>query len=545
MPPGRPKARTRVLKWVIVAITTPLLLAAVLSVYFWRFLPLNRDWVVETLEKRYQCDVELKSFSVSFFPTVGIAGEGLVLKRKDAANLPPLASIRKFSASGDWLSLLRQPRHLGKVRLEGLVMVVPSRRSQAQANREGKGSPLVTGARPHRSQAQAKKAQQVDEAQPVSAYVLDEILVDDASLSILPANPNKPPHVFEIHKLRMQSAGLGQPMSFQASLTNPKPLGLVQASGRFGPWSADDPALTPLSGTYTFSHADLSTIHGLGGTLSSSGSYEGVLSQIRVQGETDTPDFDLGISGNKLHLKTQFSAVVDGVSGDTLLRPVTAHLLGSSIVARGGVTRAAGRNGKIILLDVSAQPGRVEDFLRLAVKSATPSMTGAASIQTKFDLHPGEEEIVKRLKLNGSFAVRSAQFTNPEVEAKITSLSRRGQGKPRDQDLQNARFDMQGNFVLADAQLTFSSLSFSVPGATVQLQGTFGLLSQALDFHGTLRLQARVSQTTTGIKSVLLKAVDPFFEGKGAGTVLPIRITGTREEPSFQIEIGKVLKKEK
>jgi hypothetical protein len=224
---------------------------------------------------------------------------------------------------------------------------------------------------------------------------------------------------------------------------------------------------------------------------------------------------------------------------------VTAQLLGSTIVARGGVTQVAGGNGRIILLDVSAKPARVEDFLRLAVKSATPSMTGAASLQTKFDLHPGEEEIAKRLNLDGSFTVRSAQFTNPEVEAKITSLSRRSQGKPRDDDLQNARFDLQGHFVLANSQVTFSSLSFSVPGATVQLEGTFGLLSQALDFHGTLRLQARVSQTTTGIKSLLLKAIDPLFEGKGAGTILPIKITGTREAPSFRVEIGKALEGEK
>jgi hypothetical protein len=516
MQPERPTTRRRVFKPVIIALGVPLLLAVISMICLWRFPPLSREWVVETLEKRYQCEVELKSFSASFFPAVSIAGEGLVLKRRDRANLPPLASIRKFSVSVDWVGLLRQPRHLGQVRLEGLVIVIPPRQSEAQAKKKQQASP----------------------------FVLDGVFADGAILNILPVNLNKPPHVFEIHKLRMQSAGVGQPMYFQATLTNPTPVGQIQSSGRFGPWNTDDPSLTPISGTYTFSHADLSTIRGLGGTLSSHGSYEGVLSQIRVQGETDTPDFDLGISGNKLRLKTQFSAVVDGVNGDTLLRPVSAQLLGSTIVARGGVTQVAGRKGRIILLDVSAKPARVEDFLRLAVKSTTPSIIGAASVQTKFDLHPGEEEIAKRLKLDGSFIVQSARFVNPEVEAKISSLSRRGQGKPRDDDIQNARFDMQGHFVLANSQVTFSSLSFSVPGATVQLQGTFGLLSQALDFHGTLRLQAKVSQTTTGIKSLLLKAINPLFEGKGAGTVVPIKITGTRGEPSFQIEIGKVLKRE-
>ena len=516
MQPQRLASRRRVFRSAIIVLGVPFLLAAILVIYFWRFPPVNREWVVETLEKHYQCDVELKSFNASFFPAASIAGEGLVLKRRDGANLPPLACIRKFSVSADWLGLLRQPRHFRQVRLEGLVMVIPPRQSQGQVKKE----------------------------RQVSPFVLDEVFADGAMLSILPANLNKPPHVFEIHKLRMQSAGLGQPMSFQVTLTNPTPVGQIQSSGRFGPWNTDEPSLTPVSGNYTFSHADLSTIRGLGGTLSSHGSYEGVLSQIQVQGETDTPDFDLGISGNKLRLKTKFSAVVDGVDGDTHLQPVSAQLLGSTIVTRGGVTQVAGRNGRIILLDVSAKPARLEDFLRLAVKSTTPSMTGAASVQTKFDLHPGEEEIAKRLKLDGSFSVQSARFTNPEVEAKITSLSRRGQGKPRDDDLQNARFDMQGHFVLANSQVTFSSLSFSVPGATVQLQGTFGLLSQALDFHGTLRLQAKVSQTTTGIKSLLLKAIDPLFEGEGAGTVLPIKITGTREEPSFQLEIGKALKRE-
>ena len=512
----RSTTRGRVFTWIVIVLGVAFLLGAILVVYVWRFFPLNREWVVETLEKRYQCEVELKSFTASLFPAVSIAGEGLVLKRKERSDLPPVAFIRKFSVKGDWLGLLRQPRHFRQVRLEGMVIVVPPRLKQVQAKKE----------------------------QQVSPFVLDEVLAEDAKLSILSANPNKPPHAFEVHQLRMQSVGVGQPMSFQVTLTNPRPVGQVHSSGRFGPWNTDDPSLTPISGNYSFSDADLSTLRGLGGTLSSHGSYEGVLSQIQVQGDTDTPDFDLGISGNRVRLKTQFSAVVDGVNGDTLLRPVSAQFLGSRIVARGGVTQVAGRNGRIILLDVSAQPARLEDFLRLAVKSTTPFMTGVASVRTKFDLHPGQEEIVKRLKLDGSFTVQSGQFTSPETEAKITSLSRRGQGKPGDDDIQHARFDMQGHFVLANSQVKFSSLSFSVPGATVQLQGTFGLLSQALDFHGTLRLQAKVSQTTTGIKSLLLKPIDPLFEGKGAGTVLPIRITGTREEPSFQLEIGKALKRE-
>ncbi|HEY6292417.1 MAG TPA: hypothetical protein VI455_12780, partial [Terriglobia bacterium] len=342
-----------------------------------------------------------------------------------------------------------------------------------------------------------------------------------------------------------RSAGIGQPMAFEATLTNPRPVGQIQSSGKFGPWDTDDPSQTPVSGRYRFSDADLSTIRGLAGILSSEGSYSGVLNAIQVQGETDTPDFALGISGHPVHLKTQFNALVDGTRGDTFLRPVTAQILRSTIVANGGISKAAGEPGRIILLDAVAKPARLEDLLGLAVKSSQPAMVGGVVIRAKLDLHPGPEDIARRLKLDADFQIQSARFTQADTEQKITRLSRVGQGKREDQNIQDVALDMQGHFALEKGVATFSSLSFNVPGASVRLNGTFGLASQALDFKGDLLLQAKISQLTTGIKSILLKPVDPFFEGKGAGMVLPIRITGTKDQPSFGLEIGKVVKRQR
>jgi hypothetical protein len=85
--------------------------------------------------------------------------------------------------------------------------------------------------------------------------------------------------------------------------------------------------------------------------------------------------------------------------------------------------------------------------------------------------------------------------------------------------------------------MTFEKLSFGVPGALIQLAGTYSLADEALDFHGTARMQAKLSQMTTGWKSVLLKAADPFFKKKGAGAVIPIKITGTSRQPSFGLEL--------
>ena len=85
--------------------------------------------------------------------------------------------------------------------------------------------------------------------------------------------------------------------------------------------------------------------------------------------------------------------------------------------------------------------------------------------------------------------------------------------------------------------ITFRDLTFSVPCAAVQLQGTYNLRGEALDFNGELRMKAKLSQTVTGTKSFFLKAVDPFFEKKGAGALIPISITGTRDSPTVGVKV--------
>ncbi len=116
-------------------------------------------------------------------------------------------------------------------------------------------------------------------------------------------------------------------MHFDATLVNPKPKGEIQSSGEFGPFHEDSPGDTPVKGDYTFDHADLSTLKGIAGILSSTGQYQGTLDNIVVNGETDTPDFRIRISGHPVPLHTKFHAIVDGTNGDTVLDPVDATIL--------------------------------------------------------------------------------------------------------------------------------------------------------------------------------------------------------------------------
>ena len=85
--------------------------------------------------------------------------------------------------------------------------------------------------------------------------------------------------------------------------------------------------------------------------------------------------------------------------------------------------------------------------------------------------------------------------------------------------------------------MEFEQLRFRVPGAEVRLAGTYDLPTENLDFLSDLRMQAKLSQTVTGKKSFFLKMADPFFKKDGAGSVVPIRISGTRDDPKFALAL--------
>ena len=103
---------------------------------------------------------------------------------------------------------------------------------------------------------------------------------------------------------------------------------------------------TPLGGDYSFQKADLGTIKGIGGILSSTGIFDGELGRIGVKGTTQTPDFHLDISKQPVALDTTFEAVVDGTNGDTFLTGVTAKFLQTTVFAKGAVTGTKGVKGR-------------------------------------------------------------------------------------------------------------------------------------------------------------------------------------------------------
>jgi len=50
-------------------------------------------------------------------------------------------------------------------------------------------------------------------------------------------------------------------------------------------------------------------------------------------------------------------------------------------------------------------------------------------------------------------------------------------------------------------------------------------------------VDSKISNTTHGVKAFLLKMMDPFFKKRKKSEILPVRISGTYEHPSFGLSI--------
>jgi len=528
------------------------LIAAVLGVAAWVVArhtePFLRSMIVEVLEDRFHARVELDSFHISVAHVLTAEGRGLrvwppaqvagvtAAPARDASD--PLIRLAEFHFRMPLRYERGKPFHIAMIRLKGLDIHLPPKSHFGQ------------GAAP--SASTGSDAKKMDN---LISFVVDTVECDAANLLLETSKPGKLPVDIEIAHLKLtREGGLNAtaPVNFDADVTVPKPHGAAHATGTIGPWNQTDPGESALEGKYTFDNADLGSFKGIAGTLSSTGNYQGTLRELLVDGDTDTPNFALTHFGHTMALHTHFHAKVDATNGDTWLEPVNATLGHSQFTAQGQVVRVAETNpntpgglpavkGHDIALHVDLSGARIEDFLYLASKSGNPLLTGALTMKAALHIPPGPAPVHERLNLKGAFNLDDVRFTSAKIQDKITELSLRGQGRPKDvkgADPGSIQSAMQGDFTMGGGVIALPELTYTVPGANIVMKGTYTLEGGGLDFAGKAKLNATVSQVVGGVWGVLLKPADRFFKKDGAGTELPIHVTGTREEPKFGVDFG-------
>ncbi|HXG90565.1 MAG TPA: hypothetical protein VNJ02_19765 [Vicinamibacterales bacterium] len=478
-----------------------------------------RPATIELLERRFDSKVELASLKVRLLPTLAIRGEGLTLRHQGRTDIPPVITIRAFTIESTMQKLW--DRHINRVHLEGLEIMIPPRRRKEMPKLQPSG------------------ADTPDHQDQPDVYI-HELLTEDSLLSIMPKTEGKDPRVFQLRKLKFEELQFSKATPFEADLSNPTPDGEIHVVGAFGPWHSGEPSLTPIDGTFVFD-ADLASIKGIGGVMHAEGTFGGPLEFIKSSGKTRTEGFYLSSGGQKFPLTVDYDAIVDGTNGDTTLERVDGQIGQSRITANGDIVRVEGKKGRRITLNTAARGGRLEDFIKLTTKVKNSPLTGIVNVKAKLDIPPGEAEVIERIDLDGTFDVAAAQFTSETIQNRIDELSRRGVGRPTDASIDNVASNLRGSFRLNDAHLNLRSLTFKVDGAEVRLAGGYGVQSEQLNFAGELRLEAKASKTQTGWKSLVLKMFDPLLDGNGAGTLLPISVTGTRDQPKFQADLKKAL----
>jgi hypothetical protein len=528
--------RHRGAKWVAGGLV--LLLAAAAGVVWIgvrRTEPFLRAQIIASLENRFHARVELDSFHISLADGLRAEGKGLRIwppAEVAAVAIPvgagqPLINLDEFRFHAPLRYRPGKPIRVTLVELKGLSIHLPPR-SHFTHLVEGRSGEAV-----------------------LVHFAVETLECTGAELVMETDKPGKLPLEFAIAHLKLTKIASGGAINFDAELTNPRPRGKISTTGSIGPWQGADFGDAPMQGEYRMEQAELASFKGIAGALDSTGRFAGTLRDLTVDGETETPDFRLTHFGNAMRLTTRFHARVDGTNGDTWLEPVEATLGHSHFSVKGSIVRLRGAvvdgaqqyGGHEIALAVNVDRGRIEDFLHLASRTPTPLLTGDVTVKTSLRIPPGPAPVHERLKLEGRFALENARFSSEKIQGRIMDLSLRGQGRTgelKSADPASIVSRMQGSFQMAGGVVTLPALTYIVRGAAIQLKGTYGIEGGALHFDGSAKMDASVSKMVGGWKGLLLSPADRFFKKDGAGTELPIHIEGTREEPKFTVDFGRM-----
>lgn len=505
-------------KWVLVPIVLGLLFAIEIAILATHW-PFTRPKVIRSLSQQAEGPVTIQEFHETFFPRPGCEARGVVIRHGEDPSEPPIVTVETLKVKASYASLLTFSRNLDEIDTEGMHIRVPKRRKEAsEADRANAGG--------------AEKESSDSSAAP--SIAMHRFIADRATLEFAASDPSGQPFVIEVHHMQLSPASAAKSMAWQATLHIPEPSGEVAAGGRFGPWKRSDPYQTPVSGTYQLSHAKLGVFNGVAGDLSSEGRFDGAIDHLEVSGKASAADFEISAARHAVPIHASFQAVVDGRSGDVALDSIEASFLHTTVFSHGRVASPSEGATKEFTADLAVNRGRIQDLLYL-VNGGPPDLTGVVSLRFHVTLPPRNEAFLKELRLTGEFGIGDARFRNPPTQEGLERIS--ANAYHGDDDPASVVSDLRGRVSAANGVAMLRDIAFHVPGASALMNGTYQLMTHRIDLEGKVHLEENLSRTTTGIKSFLLKALDPFFHKRKHLSVVPVRIHGVAGHTSISLNL--------
>jgi AsmA-like C-terminal region len=462
------------------------------------------------LQKIFASQIKIDHYHRTYFPNPGFVATCLTLRRNSALEVPPVGSARSLVVQGRWLDLLLLSKRVRMVGVEGLHIVIPPVGSRANQEDFPPGSSADFGG---------------------PTTVVEQLNIRDATLDIMRTDGNR--YSFPIRQFVIRNLQKGHAVSYLLDMQNAKPTGRIQSTGSFGPLLPNNLGATPVSGDFTFSPVNLGDIHGISGTLSASGHFYGALASIEADGTSDAPNFAVG-RGRPTRVTASAHGTINGLDANIVLHTFKAHTGASTVQAKGNIVGSP----KVTNLDITVISGRVQDLLRPFLHDEVP-ITGPVWLHSHAYLAPSGKglKFLQRLYMDGAFDIPAERLTDQTTERKLSDFSRRAEdlkstkldAVPADQD-PTAHADvlssLNGRAKVSDGVVSTERLTFQMPGAAVDLNGTFNFRDSTVHLLGNLHMQSDISHVTTGFKSLLMKPLIPFFKKDNSGAVIPIAITG-------------------
>ncbi len=458
-----------------------------------------------------------------YLPKPGCVAENVTFRRSGEKTGQPFLTIPSLKIIGTYSGLLTN--HISVIKADGLHVTVATSQSSAA----GTPGPFNVG-------------------RSMSGLKIGKIIADGATIEFAPTAERKQPLIVRIPKLIVHNLEDGKPLQFQARVQLPQPPIDLDAEGEFGPWSAGHGGESKTSGAYTLKSLDLGAFHDIGGVVTSKGNFDGTLQHVTVHGTADTPNFTVSTSGHKIHIAGEFNATVNGLNGDVDVDALRVHYGRTTIVGAGTVEGKDGQDGKTATFELASRQARVQDLLWMFISESKPPMTGPITFRSKSTLPPGKAPFLNRVRLVGDFGISNGQYPDPDTQKNIDVLSARARGQAdkvedTNEKLGNDSYDpgqvlsaIKGHVVLSNTVAHLTDVSFEVPGALANVNGTYKLTTQQVDLRGYMRLDSELSKATTGVKSVLLKVMEPFMKkGKHKASVVAIQIGGTYHNPTYAV----------
>ena len=298
-----------------------------------------------------------------------------------------------------------------------------------------------------------------------------------------------------------------------------------------------------MEGSFELRDARLDKYKGLAGSIHGEGMFRGVFENIRVTGTATASQFEVNSSGNPVDLRTAFATAVNGMSGDVVLEHIKADFRETHLSVSGSVM---GSPGKVVSVDFVGDSARIEDLLAMFTRSEKPALEGPIDLRAHAELPPGDDPFLRRLVLQGSFAINNARWGRPLTRLKVNTLSARARGDKKQVEERTAdRVDpvvsqLKGTVSAKNGLATLSGVFFHVPGATATGGGNYNLMSKHVDLKGTVSMAADASEAASGFKSLLLKPFDRLLRrNKHKGANLPVSVTGQYPRPEYKVGLTK------